>query len=133
MITGYEFWPSLQDAIPNLPAETVSLTIRISSPIEPVMVEATFHPSAEAGASTPKSVEMAQYALVPWGVTLPAAEREELIDQLAEALGKAHAKFAEYAELHFAKGTPEGAEKALANHTMASICRNAMAKVGARA
>lgn len=65
---------------------------------------------------------------------LRAANTALLHEQLRASvlLGMAKAcrsKFEEYAVLHHRKGTPEGAEKAAANQTMATLCDDAIRQV----
>lgn len=48
--------------------------------------------------------------------------------ELLEALTKCRDVFMRYAELHAAKGTPEGVEKAKANHDLATMCEAAISR-----
>lgn len=51
----------------------------------------------------------------------------EVGQKLLTALATCRGRFEEYALLHHRKGTPEGAEKAVANQTMATLCDDLIA------
>lgn len=87
---------------------------------------------------TIRSPEHSEEIATVWTYLLPTEANAALIAaspsllELAEALEQAATRFQVYADLHTAKGTPEGNAKAQSNADLANMCRTALANLARR-